>query len=218
MGMTMPMRSPLLLGLALCLAGPFLTVAGCTSTPAEHAEEPTPTLTAGGDATWTGIDVATLPGRFGHGRDATSAEIAALDIDVSPDGTGLPPGQGTVADGATVYAAQCAACHGPRGEGTPVGDRLVGNDPLTATGWGRTIGNYWPYAPTVFDYIRRAMPFDQPGSLTDEEVYAVTAFLLHLNEIIPEDAVMNARTLPLVEMPARDRFVPDDRETNTRIR
>ncbi|CAN5425860.1 hypothetical protein BH24GEM3_BH24GEM3_19870 [soil metagenome] len=99
-----------------------------------------------------------------------------------------------------------------------MGDQLVGREPIDSTGWNRTIGNYWPYATSVFDYIRRAMPFDRPGSLTDEEVYALTAYLLHLNEIIPADAVMNAQTLPQVRMPARGRFVLDDREGSTRVR
>lgn len=167
-----------------------------------------------------------LPDRLHVGRAATDADIAEVDIDIMPDGAGLPPGGGSPAAGAEVYAARCAACHGPQGEGTPLAGGLVaagdkhafvtGEDP-DAMG-KRTIGNYWPYATTLFDYIRRAMPFDRPGSLTDDEVYAVVAWLLWKNEIIAEETVMDASSLPAVEMPARDRFVPDDRETSARVR
>jgi cytochrome c len=156
------------------------------------------------------------PPRFGIGRAATPAEIAAWDIDVGPDGVGLPPGSATSADGAPIYAARCAACHGKSGKEGP-NDRLVGRLPDDAFPFGRdasaphTIGNYWPYATTVFDYIRRAMPSDAPGSLKDNEVYAVTAYLLYLNDLIPADAVVDAASLPKVKMPARDRFVPDAR-------
>jgi S-disulfanyl-L-cysteine oxidoreductase SoxD len=135
-----------------------------------------------------------------------------LDIVVGPDGAGLPAGQGTVAQGRVLFAAQCAVCHGAQGEGVRgLGDRLVGTEPIDSTGWNRTIGNYWPYATSVFDYVRRSMPFDRPGTLSDDEVYALTAYLLHRNEIIPADAVVDAATLPRVTMPARDRFVRDDR-------
>jgi cytochrome c len=156
------------------------------------------------------------PPRFGIGRPATPAEITARDIDVRPDGAGLPPGSATSADGAPIYAARCASCHGKTGTEGP-NDRLVGRLPNDAFPFGRdasvphTIGNYWPYATTVFDYIRRAMPSDAPGSLKDNEVYALTAYLLYLNELIPADAVIDATSLPKVKMPARDRFVPDPR-------
>lgn len=164
------------------------------------------------------------PDRFGFGQPASDQDIAKWDIDVMPDGTGLPSGRGTVAEGKDVYARKCAACHGVTGREGP-DDRLVGRlpgdefpfseaDSLRAM---KTIGSYWPYPTTLFDYIRRAMPFDRPGSLTDDEVYSVTAFLLHANEIIPEDAVMDARMLPQVAMPARDRFVPDNRPEYDRV-
>ena len=157
--------------------------------------------------------------RYGIGRPATAAEIAAWDIDIMPDGQGLPPGEGTAAEGAPLFALHCAACHGANGEGG-LNDRLVVNSPDEAfpdsndpqANRHRTIGNYWPYATTVFDYVRRSMPFTLPGSLSDEEVYALTAHLLHLNHIIQEDAVMNAETLPKVEMPAHGKFVFDDRD------
>jgi cytochrome c len=156
------------------------------------------------------------PERLGIGRPATSAEIAAWDIEIGPDGAGLPPGSATSADGAPIYAARCAVCHGKTGKEGP-NDRLVGRLPNDAFPFGReaavphTIGNYWPYATTVFDYIRRAMPPDAPGSLKDGEVYALTAYLLYLNEIIPADAIVDAKSLPAVKMPARDRFVVSPR-------
>ncbi len=165
------------------------------------------------------------PVTFGFGQIATGEEIKAWDIDVMPDGTGLPPGSGTVARGAKIYAAKCMACHGASAQGGPF-DRLVGREPREGfpfgkhpqETWARTIGNYWPYATTLYDYINRAMPFDAPNSLEPDEVYSLVAYLLFLNEIIPEDVVMNAQTLPKVEMPARDRFVPDNRKGGTEIR
>jgi mono/diheme cytochrome c family protein len=156
------------------------------------------------------------PASFGFGRPATPSEIAAWDIDVRPDGAGLPPGRGTPTDGSPVYAARCASCHGKTGKEGP-NDILVGRVPDDAFPFGRdprvpkTIGSYWPYATTVFDYVRRAMPADVPGSLTDNEVYGITAYLLYLNGLIPSGAVIDASSLPKVMMPARDRFVPDPR-------
>jgi S-disulfanyl-L-cysteine oxidoreductase SoxD len=165
----------------------------------------------------TAAVVAQTPARYGIGRPATPAEIAALDIDIMPDGTGLPAGRGTSAEGATLYASKCAQCHGKTGKEGP-NDVLVGREPRTGFPFSQdpklphTIGNYWPYATTVFDYVRRAMPPTAPGSLTDDEVYALTAFLLHANELIPADAVMDKSTLPNVEMPARNYFTPDTRK------
>jgi S-disulfanyl-L-cysteine oxidoreductase SoxD len=156
------------------------------------------------------------PTSFGIGRPATPAEIAALDIDVGPDGAGLPPGRGTAADGAPIFAARCAGCHGKTGKEGP-NDALVGRLPGDEFSFARdprapkTIGSYWPYATTVFDYIRRAMPPDKPGSLKDDEVYNLTAFLLAQNDLIPADAVIDAASLPKVKMPARDHFKPDTR-------
>ena len=143
------------------------------------------------------------------GQPITSADLAPWDISIGPDGVGLPPGSGTPAQGAAVYADHgCAACHGDNGTGGP-GGPLVGGGPLNAT--DRTpeklIGNYWPYATTIFDFVRRAMPWQQPKTLTDNEVYAVTAYLLALNKIIGDSDVMNAETLPKVRMPNRDGFV-----------
>ncbi len=157
-----------------------------------------------------------VPPTFGIGRPATPAEIAPLDIDVGPDGAGLPPGRGTSAEGAPIYAARCAGCHGKTGKEGP-NDVLVGRLPGDAFPFARdarapkTIGSYWPYATTVFDYIRRAMPPDSPGSLKDNEVYGLVAYLLALNELIPADAVVDATSLAKVQMPAHDHFVPDTR-------
>jgi mono/diheme cytochrome c family protein len=144
-------------------------------------------------------------GPFGLGRVPSAAEIKARDIAVGPDGAGLPPGRGTVSSGEQVYQAKCVACHGPTGTEGPM-DKLVGEKlPV------KTIGSFWPYATTVFDYIRRAQPFNHPGSLTDNEVYALTAWLLFRNQIIAADQVIDAATLPNVRMPNRDGFVPDPR-------
>ncbi|MDT8369230.1 MAG: cytochrome c [Longimicrobiales bacterium] len=153
---------------------------------------------------------AHAPDRFGFGRDASPARIAEWDIDVRPDGTGLPAGRGSVAEGELVYARYCAACHGPTGTEGPE-DRLVDSEQWDLHPTSRTVGNYWPYATTLYSYIRKAMPQTTPGVLTNDEVYAVVAWILHRNEIIPEDAVLDAQTLPAVQMPARDRFVVDDR-------
>ena len=141
------------------------------------------------------------------GREATPAQIAGWDISVGPDGAGLPPGKGTPATGAVVYEQKCQTCHGAKGVGQP-NDRLVGGQgTLTSKAPVRTIGSYWPYATTVFDYVRRAMPYIQPQSLSDDEVYAVTAYLLNLNGIIGENAEMNAQTLPTVTMPNQPNFI-----------
>ena len=141
------------------------------------------------------------------GRPATQAEVATWDISVGPDGVGLPPGGGTAAKGAAVYEQKCQACHGAKGAGQP-NDRLVGGQGTLASKTPvRTIGSYWPYATTVFDYVRRAMPYIQPQSLSNDEVYALTAYLLHLNGIIGEQDEINAQTLPKIAMPNRDNFI-----------
>jgi len=141
------------------------------------------------------------------GRMASPSEVAAWDVSIPPDGTGLPPGRGTSAQGAIVYEHKCQNCHGERGAGQP-NDRLVGGHGTLASKTPvRTVGSYWPYATTVFDYVRRAMPYTQSHSLSDNEVYAVTAYLLHLNGIIGESDAMSADTLPKVKMPNRDNFI-----------
>jgi hypothetical protein len=148
---------------------------------------------------------------YGIGRTATPAEIAGWDIDVGRDGRGLPPGSGTVGHGRDVFAQQCAACHGDKGDGG-VGDRLVGGQGTLATSKPvRTVGSYWPYAPTLFDYIRRAMPQNAPESLSNDDVYAVSAYILHLNGLLPADATIDAKTMSAIKMPNRSMFVGDSR-------
>jgi mono/diheme cytochrome c family protein len=153
---------------------------------------------------------AHAPSRFAFGAEASDARVAMWDIDVRPDGAGLPAGSGTVAEGEQVYMIHCIACHGPTGIEGP-NDRLVNTEQWDAVPTGRAIGNYWPYATTLYDYVRKAMPQLTPGVLTHDQVYSVIAYVLYLNEIIPADAVMDARSLPQVVMPARDKFVMDDR-------
>ena len=143
----------------------------------------------------------------GLGRTATPQEIAAWDISIPPSGAGLPAGSGTPKQGEAVYVAQCQGCHGEKGAGKPA-DPLVGGIGTMGTPKQlMTVGSFWPYATTLFDYTRRAMPTTKPQSLTNDQVYAVTAYLLFLNGIIPENAEMNAQTLPQVRMPNRDGFV-----------
>ena len=162
---------------------------------------------------------------FGFGRPATEAEIRAWDVDVRPDGAGLPPGHGSVDEGAALYVQQCQVCHGVKGRGGEF-DALVGREPREGFPFGkaarlrelRTIGNYWPYATTLFDYVRRAMPATAPGSLTADETYALVAWLLAKNEIIAESEMMNRETLPRVRMPARSRFVPDNRRGGAEVK
>jgi S-disulfanyl-L-cysteine oxidoreductase SoxD len=148
---------------------------------------------------------------YGVGRPPTADEVQAWDLTIPPNGQGLPPGSGTAARGKAVYAERCAACHGETGE-IPTYIRLVGGHGTLATDKPiQTIGSFWQYATTLWSYIRRTQPFNAPGSLTADQVYAVTAYLLHLNGIIGEQDVMDAKTLPLVKMPNRDGFVPDPR-------
>jgi cytochrome c len=164
-------------------------------------------------STTTGPDKSA---RYGYGRLATQKEIDSLNISIRPDGKGLPAGNGLADSGRVIFLAKCAACHGPTGA-EPTPNRLVavfGDTSVKA----RTIGNYWPYATTIFDYIRRAMPFNAPGSLTNEEVYHLTAFLLYSNKIIDSITVINAATLPRIEMPAKHLFVNDDRKGGNEIK
>ena len=141
------------------------------------------------------------------GEPISEADIAAWDIDILPDGTGLPPGSGSATDGAPIYAQKCAVCHGVNGEGG-ISLALTGGQPLTnGIDTAKTIGNFWPVSTTIFDYTRRAMPWLAPRTLTDEEVYALTAYLLAINGVIDEDEVMDAETLPAVQMPNRDGFI-----------
>lgn len=157
------------------------------------------------------------PDRFGFGSAASDARIALWDIDVKPDGAGLPPGSGSVEEGRRLYQVQCMACHGPTGTEGP-NDRLVPAGEWEQWPQGRAVGGYWPYATTLFDYVRRAMPQATPGSLSDDQVYAVSAYVLHLNGLLPADATLDSASLAAVEMPARNRFVPDDRRGGLEVR
>src|SRR5688500_19987577 len=162
-------------------------------------------LAVGGCAT-AGVTPGTMESP-NLGREATPAQIAGWDISVGPDGVGLPPGKGTPATGAIVYEQKCQSCHGAKGAGQP-NDRLVGGQgTLASKAPVRTVGSYWPYATTIFDYVRRSMPYTQPHSLSDNEVYAVTAYLLNLNGIIGDTDEMNAQTLPKVKMPNQSSFI-----------
>lgn len=150
--------------------------------------------------------------RYRLGSPATNQEIAGWNIDVQPDGTGLPPGRGTVAEGAQLYAQQCVMCHGDKGQGKPM-DQIAGGKGTLATDKPiKTVGSYWPYATTLYDYIHRAMPFNTPQSLSSDQVYAASAYVLYLNGLVNENAVMDAKTLPRVRMPNADGFIrPDPR-------
>ncbi len=141
------------------------------------------------------------------GRAATAQEVAAWDISIPPSGEGLPSGGGNAKQGEPVYVAKCQACHGARGAGKPADPLAGGIGSLPSANPVRTVGSYWPYATTLFDYTRRAMPITNPQSLTNDETYAVTAYLLYLNGIVAESDEMNARSLPQVKMPNRDGFV-----------
>jgi mono/diheme cytochrome c family protein len=144
----------------------------------------------------------------GLGRPISEADIKPWDITVKPDGTGLPSGSGTPAQGQKVFAEKCSACHGDNGKGGPAGGPMAGGAPISSgIDTPKTIGNFWGYPTTVFDFIRRAMPFNEPRTLTNDEVYALTAYLLSLDKIIGENEVMDARSLPKVKMPNRDNFI-----------
>ena len=156
-----------------------------------------------------GFNVANAADAPRFGQPIAPADLAPWDVSIAPDGVGLPPGSGTPAQGATVYAERgCALCHGEKGAGGPSGP-LVGGGPLDRADRDpvKLIGNYWPYATTIFDFTRRAMPWASPKTLTDNDVYALTAYILSLNKIIGENDVMNAETLPKVKMPNRDGFI-----------
>jgi len=169
------------------------------------------TLAAAGFVLLTTIALSAQSPRYLVGRPPTPEEIRELGAAIAPDGTGLPPGSGTVAAGRELFAAKCAVCHGPGGEGG-VGARLVGGQGTLATPRPlKTVGSFWPYSTTLWDYINRAMPFDRPGALTAPEVYAAVAYVLNLNGIVADGAVMDATSLPKVKMPNRDGFVADPR-------
>jgi cytochrome c len=140
------------------------------------------------------------------GKPIDPRDIAPWDISIMPDGTGLPAGSGTPAQGAPIFAQKCAMCHGENGKGG-IAAPVTNYAPKASLDGGKSIANFWPYATTVFDFIRRAMPYNKPHSLTDQEVYAVTAYVLRLNNLIGENDVIDAKTLPKVKMPNRDNFI-----------
>ncbi len=197
----------------LSVAACAMAALACDLGVKDSADQTSGRVRVAGAADGTDVD-ATV---FGFGRTPTAAELAVLDIDVDPSGRALPPGEGTVADGAILYAAQCASCHGAQGEGIRPAPALVGRTPDAGYAFAndpkavRTIGNYWPYATTLYDYIHRAMPMTTPGTLTPDQTYSVVAWLLHKNGIIADSVVMNAQTLTAVRMPARQFFVRDER-------
>lgn len=170
------------------------------------------------------VKVNERPAHYGIGHTPTPAEIAAIDIDANASGAGLPAGQGTVAAGAAIYAQKCVLCHGPKGEGIEKSPRLIGREPPAGFVFAadakapKTIGNYWPYATTLFDYLRRAMPLNAPGSLTSDETYSVAAFLLSENGIISVQTTLNAKSLAAIKMPAQPHFVPDNRTGGSTFR
>jgi S-disulfanyl-L-cysteine oxidoreductase SoxD len=200
-----------------------LVVAACQagegSPPTERAGS------AGGRPPAAGAKRAGPAMRYGLGRPADARRLAALDTDVDTTGAGLPAGRGTHAEGAAIYAQKCAACHGARGEGIPPNPRLVQpvarSDPFPFDrdpNAPKTVGNYWPFATTLYDYVYHTMPYTAPGSLTADETYAVVAFMLAENGVIEKTAVMDAKALPAVRMPARGRFVLDDRRGGPEFR
>jgi S-disulfanyl-L-cysteine oxidoreductase SoxD len=164
-------------------------------------------------AAMIGMAMAAAPVRAADaprfGQPIAPADLAPWDISVGPDGAGLPPGRGTAREGEAVYAAKCQACHGEKGLGRP-NDVLVGGFGTIASDRPavKTVGSYWPYAVTLFDYVRRAMPYNETKALTNDEVYAVAAYILHLNGVIGADDALDAQSLPKVKMPNRDGFIP----------
>ena len=164
--------------------------------------------------------VQPLPDRPRFGKAISEADVAAWNIDIrTKDGLGLPPGRGSVADGAKIYAQKCAACHGADAKGGPVYGTMVGGmGSMTQNPRILTPGSMYPYAPILFDYIRRSMPMDRPQSLTANEVYALSAYLLNLNGLVPQDAVMDAQSLTKVQMPNRNGFLIDDRPDARAVR
>jgi S-disulfanyl-L-cysteine oxidoreductase SoxD len=155
-------------------------------------------LLAGGAAMAAGPDL---------GTPVSAADLSAWDTSIMPDGAGLPSGSGTASQGAAIYATKCAACHGQEGKGG-ISSAVTARAPISSINSAeKTIGNFWPYATTLFDFIRRAMPWQEPRTLTNDEVYALTAYLLSLNRVIGDGDVMNATTLPRVRMPNRDGFI-----------
>ena len=193
-----------------------LTVAGIALIGLSgQAPSATPTAQKQQQARSAAVSVAP-PQKLGLGREATVAEVAGWDIDVRPDGQGLPPGKGTVAQGETIFQAQCAACHGEFGEGKDRWPELAGgHDTLKHDRPFKTLGSFWPSASTIFDYVRRAMPFGNAQSLSNDELYAVTAYLLRLNDVITDDKFeLNQGNFTSIKLPNAGGFFDDDREVS----
>jgi S-disulfanyl-L-cysteine oxidoreductase SoxD len=186
-----------------------IVIASCRNTATTTNSNKVPTVALPDTVAW--------PVSFELGHIAKDSLIKLWDIDVRPDGKGLPKGQGTVALGSVIYANKCAACHGKTGVEGPYG-ALVGSYQFKDTTKAKTIGNYWPYATTIYDYINRAMPFNKPGTLTPDEVYSLTAFLLHKNLIIDSLTVVDSLALSRIVMPAQKDYVIDDRKGGPEIR
>jgi cytochrome c len=150
--------------------------------------------------------------KYGVGRAPTPEELRAWNISVAPDGKGLPEGRGTALQARDIYANHCVKCHGEKGQGKEDALPLAGGiGTLKSPKPLKTVGSYWPYATTIFDYISRAMPFDHPGTLTHDQVYALTAYVLYLNGLVRDIDIIDARSLPKIQMPNRNGFVPDPR-------
>jgi S-disulfanyl-L-cysteine oxidoreductase SoxD len=151
------------------------------------------------------ILLAAVAPHFGHPADP--GLIKAWNISIAPDGTGLPPGHGSVAEGEKIYTQKCVMCHGVKGEGKPADQLTGGIGTLASAHPVKTVASYWPYATTLFDYIRRAMPLTSPRSLTDHETYALVAYILSIDGIVKKNAVLDAKNLPKIKMPNRDGFI-----------
>ncbi|MEO6444686.1 MAG: cytochrome c [Gemmatimonadaceae bacterium] len=225
------MRRPLTHALTRAALGAMLLIGvACAKRDGETVS--TAGRSPGVPATFGDYDAGGAPGgpgagtRYALGTPANASEIAAWNTDVGAEGAELPPGRGSVSEGAALYVSRCAACHGAGGRGgIAPNPALVGRDSTTANfefadnpKLVKTVGNYWPYASTLFDYIKRAMPLATPGSLTDSEVYALTAYLLSENQIVPAGTTLDAAGLRAIRMPAADRFVPDDRSGGAVVR
>lgn len=216
--MSRSMRSAgLILALAAVVAGGYAMAQQGAAGDARRALympfTPPPGERTTADVAWPAPAGISLPAPIpGIGRPAAEAEIAGWDIAVGGDGRRLPPGRGSVRDGEELYQAQCAACHGEFGEGVDRWPALIGGRGTLNTDQARrTVGSYWQHAPAVFDYIRRAMPYAAPQSLSNDEVYAITAYILHLNELLPEEAEVDAEKLRAIRMPNRDGFILEAR-------
>ena len=204
-------------------AGVWVTLLCCgacqgeneASTAGAMASDGPPPVTSGAQVVAASEDV---PNSWGLGSHDVTAFVEAWDLDVSPDGATLPPGQGTAEEGAPLYASLCASCHGVEGEGMSINPRVVARGTEEEQFRARGIGQFWPYSTTLYDYIRRSMPQTAPGSLEPDEIYALVAWLLAENGRIGPTDVMNAETLPAVEMPGQARFVADDRAPGPVVR